>query len=352
MPEPRTQKALDAPALRAAAFAMRVLLTLLLAAPLLLDASAADAQSVRPPASAEVDPGPPNTLGDQSRSDIWRQIRHGEAGLSSSQRAEDGVLVNAEGEWWSQLRQTDGPLITYGGYGLVGVVAAAALFFLIRGPIRIEGGRSGRKVPRFSLAQRVAHWVAAVLFMILALTGLILLFGRPLLIPLFGHDVFSVLATASMQAHNLFGPVFIISLLALFLTFVRGNFLERADIGWVVRGGGLLGPHARAGRYNFGEKLWFWTAVFAGLALSATGLLLSFPDDLGYRDMLHLSQVVHAAAALVFIGFSIGHIYLGAIGTEGAFEGMVDGDVDENWARMHHDVWLEKLQNAGKGPQS
>lgn len=288
--------------------------------------------------------GPENTLGNQSDSDIWRAVRQGLSGVPGSSEVSDGVLVNAEGYRWSELRRSDGPLVRFGGIGLAIVLGAVVLFFLIRGRMRIDGGRSGRSVLRFSLAQRVAHWVIAALFLILGTTGLMLLLGRPFLIPVMGKTGFGIVATASMQAHNLFGPIFIASLIALFITFVRGNFPAARDIKWIMKGGGLFGGHASSGRYNAGEKAWFWTAVIAGSVLSVSGILLSFPDDLGTRNLLHSAELFHAIAALVFIGFGIGHIYLGTIGSEGAIEGMVNGDVDENWVRTHHDLWLDELE--------
>ena len=149
-----------------------------------------------------------------------------------------------------------------------------------------------------------------------------------------------------MQAHNLFGPIFILALAALLATFLRGNFPAVRDLAWLLKGGGMFGGHASAERYNAGEKLWFWTAILSGSILSASGILLSFPDALALRDTLHLSELAHAVAALVFIGFALGHMYLGTIGTEGTLEGMVTGSVDRNWAATHHDKWLEEMDRS------
>jgi len=157
------------------------------------------------------------------------------------------------------------------------------------------------------------------------------------------------LASAVMQTHNLFGPIFSISLIALFFSFVRGNLPTLTDLRWLLKGGGLLGGHASAGRYNAGEKTWFWTAVTAGVLLSGSGFMLLFPDFIGVRDLLQSAELVHGLAALGFVGFAIGHIYLGTIGTEGTFEGMTTGNVDENWARTHHDLWLAETQTNPQG---
>lgn len=298
------------------------------------------------------DAGPENTLGSASDSDIWRAIREGAPGLPSASnlRPEDAVLVNAQGTWWSQLHQQQ--LISYSGLVLLSILAALVLFFVVRGRIKMAGGRSGQTLLRFGLAQRVVHWTMAALFVVMALSGLILLFGRVAIVPFAGHTAFSVLASAAMQAHNLFGPLFAVALVVLSFTFVRGNLPGLVDLKWILRGGGFLGGHASADRYNFGEKMWFWTAVFAGIALSVSGVLMLFPDALATRNQLQIGNITHVIAAIAFIGFAFGHVYLGTIGTEGSLEGMVSGSVDRNWAVTHHDIWAERELSADKDTPS
>lgn len=315
------------------------------------------AQTVRPPDNATTNilpPGPDmqgGTLGNRSDGEIWHDIRKGRSGDTQDQRAGSGVMIQSQGEDWRLFRLDW--LLPIGWKVLAAVLAVLALFRLVRGRIKLKDGRSGRVIPRFSLVERVVHWFVASLFILLGVSGLIILFGRPLLLPLIGPAAFSVLASASMQGHNLFGPIFIVSIAALFFTFARGNGYTWTDIKWVFKAGGLLGGHASSGRYNFGEKTWFWWACLCGLALSLSGLLLLFPDHLpGFlqvaandtppeRQLLQLASIVHAIAALAFIAFGLGHIYLGTIGMEGALEGMTRGTVDENWAKEHHDLWYE-----------
>jgi len=305
--------------------------------------------------------GPENTLGGLSDSEIWGAIRHEAFGIATSQRPEDGVLIDADGWWWTELRMPSGPLVQGAIWFLLIVILAILLFAIVRGRIRLEGGRAGIRIPRFSLTQRVVHWTVAALFIIMALSGLVILFGRPLLIPVFGHGATSVMASAAMQAHNLMGPVFAVSILTLFATFLPGNLPSQDDIGWILKGGGLFGGHPHAGRYNAGEKSWFWTATLAGVVLSVSGILMLFPDNLapwvaelayGFpraRDLLHLAEIGHVVAAVIMIGFALGHIYLGTYGNEGAFEGMVDGTVDLNWAREHHDLWAGEMSGGSAG---
>jgi formate dehydrogenase subunit gamma len=171
---------------------------------------------------------------------------------------------------------------------------------------------------------------------------------------LIGADAFGVIASASMQGHNLFGPLFILALLALFVTFVRGNGYRWIDLKWVLKAGGMFGGHASSGRYNFGEKSWFWWATLCGITLSVSGMLMLFPDHLPgllaqagtdvppERFLMQLANLAHGIAAVAFIAFGLGHIYLGTVGMEGALEGMTRGTVDENWAKEHHDLWYEE----------
>lgn len=317
---------------------------------LLLPAVPGSAFGQRPKQYPAGPAAPSNTLSGQSDADIWRALRQGAEALPGGSRPkpEEGVLINAQGQWWTEVHADQ--VINLGTMLLLAIIVAISLFFAARGRIRIDGGRSWRTVSRFSLFQRLAHWFMASLFVLMAITGLILLLGRTVLIPLIGREAFSVMATASMQAHNLFGPLFMLALAALFAGFVRGNFPALSDLGWLLRGGGLFGVHASAGRYNFGEKIWFWIAVTGGLLLSVSGVFLLFPDALGTRDQLQLANLVHAVAALGFIAFALGHIYLGTIGTEGTLEGMVRGEVDENWARSHHDAWLDGLASDTEEP--
>lgn len=293
------------------------------------------------------------TRGGVSDSGLWEALRFGEGNVTvSTGGPEAGILVQDTGMLWQQVRY--GPLLTYGGYLLLGVLAAVAVFFIVRGRIKIAAGRSGKVIPRFSLTERVIHWFTAILFVLLGVSGLILLFGRTFLIPLIGAEAFGLLASASMQGHNLFGPLFIFAILALFVSFVRGNGFKLVDIKWVLKGGGFLGGHASSHRYNFGEKSWFWFASLCGIVLSVSGVLMLFPTETaGFietvvpgvfmeRSLMQLANFAHGVAAIAFIAFGIGHIYIGTLGMEGVLEGMTRGVVDENWAKEHHDLWYEE----------
>jgi formate dehydrogenase subunit gamma len=281
--------------------------------------------------------------------DLWRAVREADVGTTQVQGVDTGVLINSRGETWRHFRMEQ--LIPIGAMLMGSVLALIVLLYLVRGPMRIKGGPSGKKVQRFTVFERTTHWFTVSLFWLLALTGLILLYGRFVLIPLLGPDGFGITASACKEAHNLFGPMFLIAILMLFVTFVKDNIYARGDMKWLLKGGGMFGGgHVSAGRFNAGEKIWFWIAIMGGLVLSATGLILDFAVFGQGREVMEISHVLHGIAALVVITVSFGHIYLGTAGVEGTIGSMTTGFVDEAWAATHHDRWYAevKAEEAGE----
>lgn len=308
-----------------------------------------DASNVRRPGSAAVVggpvPPPDHARGNQSvTEEFWSRIRYGASGNVVMPGSEKGVLIQSAGEDWRLIRNDQ--VTRYGGMALLAILAAIALFYLARGRIKIEGGRTGRVIPRFSLAQRIAHWFAAALFVLLGVSGLIILFGKSVLLPLLGPGAFAIVASASMQGHNLFGPLFLPAVLAILVLFIRGNAPRLVDIVWMLKGGGLFGGHASSYKYNAGQKIWFLLTIVLGLSISISGFLLLFPDFLGDRSQAQLANLAHGIAAVIFITVGIGHAYIGSLGMEGAFEAMSTGTVDENWAKEHHDLWYAEHKGA------
>lgn len=277
--------------------------------------------------------------------DLWLEVQAGRrdiAGTTQIQGADAGVLINTQGEQWRQFRMTQ--LVPIAGYLLAGMLGVIALFRIVRGRIRITAGRSRYRIPRFTLNQRTAHWSVAITFVILGLTGLVLMFGRFVLLPVIGGDAFGAVAIAAKRIHDFVGPVFGVALLAQFFLFVRGNMPRlKEDLMWILKGGGLLGPHASSHRYNAGEKTWFWLAMLGGLLVVVSGLVLDFPIFGQDRSMMSLAHVVHSSAAVLILAASFGHIYMGTIAMEGAFEVMATGYCDANWAKEHHDLWYEEV---------
>jgi len=235
-----------------------------------------------------------------------------------------------------------------GSLVILGVVALLAIFYFTRGPILIEGGRSGRTMLRFTSIERFSHWMVAVSFVILGITGLNITFGKELLLPLIGPEAFSLWAIAAKYAHDYSSLPFVIGVVMLFLLWVRKNMLTAVDIEWFKEGGGMIGhSHPPAEKFNGGQKVLFWLVVLGTIGVAATGLFLLFPfywtDIMG----MQLAQVIHALVAIVFVALIIAHIYIGTLGMEGGFDAMSNGEVDLNWAKQHHSLWVE--QELGQG---
>src|SRR5262249_31436032 len=211
------------------------------------------------------------------------------------------------------------------------------------GPLRIPGGRSGKRVRRFTSYERFCHWLTATSFVVLALTGLNITFGKLVLLPVIGPDAFSSFAQYAKYAHNYFSFAFVLGLLLIVTNWIKDNIPRKIDIVWLKEGGGFIpSKHPPAGRFNAGEKLVFWFAFGAGAAVAISGYLLMFPFYVTNIAGMQVAQVVHALIAVAFIAVIIAHIYIGTLGTEGAFEAMGTGSVDLNWAKGHHGKWLEE----------
>ena len=310
---------------------------------------------------------PGDSLGGASDSDIWREVRRGLEGFVSTPDKSAGVLIQSEGENWRALR--NGPLSVYGVWIMLGIVVAVALFFALRGRIRIEAGPSGAVIERFNGVERFAHWLTAVSFIVLALSGLNMLYGRYALKPVLGPELFADLTRLGKFAHNYLAFAFMAGLVLILVVWVRDNLPSRVDLAWLARGGGLFSRHSHppARKFNAGQKILFWVVVLGGLSLSVSGLALLFPfefymfsgtfkvlnvfglglpADLSSIQEMQLEQLWHAAIGLLLIAVIIGHIYIGTVGMEGAFDAVGSGKVDVNWAREHHSLWVAEAKKA------
>jgi formate dehydrogenase subunit gamma len=251
----------------------------------------------------------------------------------------ESVLIQPAGRAWAHFHEVT--LRWLGAIVIVGMLAALGAAYLLLGRQRISAGRSGTKVRRFKPVERFSHWLTAASFVVLGLTGLNFTFGKILLMPVIGQDAFSSVAEAAKYVHNFTSFAFVIGLILIVAMWFKDNIPRKVDVVWLNQGGGFIkSRHAPAGRFNAGEKAVFWIALFAGVAVTASGYLLLFPFYIANILGMQLAQVAHAMVAVLFIAVILGHIYIGTLGMEGAFEAMGTGEVDLNWAREHHDLWL------------
>jgi formate dehydrogenase subunit gamma len=237
-----------------------------------------------------------------------------------------------------------------GGIAILGMIALLIVFYLVRGMVKIESGRSGRTIVRFNGFERFVHWMTATCFIILAISGLNITFGRPLLLPLMSPEAFTAWSEWAKYAHNYLSFPFTIGVVLIFLIWIAGNIPNRTDVEWLKRGGGIVGnDHPPAYRFNAGQKAVYWIVVLGGGAVAVTGYMLMFPFYGTDVTSMQTAQMVHAVVAVLFVAVMLAHIYIGTIGMEGAFEAMGEGTVDVNWAKEHHSLWLEE-ERARTGP--
>jgi formate dehydrogenase subunit gamma len=315
------------------------------------------------------------TLGGSSVADDYRAIRYNRIDPSTQVRGPaTEVLIQDGGMPWYKLRE--GPVITYGGGAILGFILLLVVFYLIRGRIMIDGGPSGTKIERFKAIERFGHWLLAGSFIALALTGLITLMGRSLLIPVIGQEAFSTLAVGSKWLHNNIAWAFMLGLVMTFVMWVAHNIPNRLDWQWLKAGGGIFSKsHPSSKKFNAGQKIIFWTVMILGVSVSLSGLSLlfpfqmpmfastfefvngilgtDFPTVLAPHEEMQLSNIWHSVVAFLMMLAIIAHIYIGSVGMEGAFDAMGNGQVDLEWARQHHDLWVEERQaRPGKGGSS
>lgn len=321
------------------------------------------------------------TLGGSSDPELWRALRFGSADITSTYRGPAATtLVQDGGMRWLMFRE--GPLSTYGAYLMAGTLVALLLFYVLRGRIRIDGEKTGRRIERFKAVERFGHWLLAGSFILLGITGMITLFGRKVLIPTFGHEAFSIIAIASKWIHNNVSWAFMVALVMIFVMWVIHNLPDRTDINWLMKGGGIFTKsHPPAKKFNAGQKLIFWSVIVLGGSISVSGLALLFPFEMNMfaatfaklnawgisgalglgelptvlapHEEMQYSQLWHAIVSFVLMAIVLAHIYIGSVGMEGAYDAMGSGQVEEQWAKEHHSLWVEEVQaKQKKAPES
>ncbi|MEY4980341.1 MAG: hypothetical protein RLZZ352_2611 [Pseudomonadota bacterium] len=296
---------------------------------------------------------------------MWRDVGKGVTGYSSlplTQAPEAGNLIQGfvqypgsrltnAGEAWRQVRNNW--IIPYGGSLLLIVALAIALFYKAKGTIMLHGNETGRLIERFTYVERAAHWTNAIAFVALAVSGIVMAFGKFFLLPVIGGTLFGWLTYALKNLHNFVGPLFAVSLVVVIITFARDNLPSKEDITWLLKGGGLFGGHeVPSHRFNAGEKVLFWSGVFLfGLLVVGSGVFLDkiVPAVDYTRANMQVAHMIHATAAVLMMVMFMGHIYMGTLGMQGAYKAMKTGYVDETWAKEHHELWYDDIK-AGKIP--
>lgn len=296
------------------------------------------------PAAAQVNPNG-SAVQEQQLLNQLKTIQ----GLGTIPDIKSYVLEHPAGRDWQYFHNVT--LRWIAAITILGFLAVIVIFYLVRGSVKLESGLSGRKIVRFNWFERFVHWMTAVCFIILGITGLNITFGRPLLLPLIGAENFTAWSEWAKYAHNFLSFPFTIGVVLIFLMWLAGNIPNKVDIEWLKQGGGIVGDkHPAADRFNAGQKVVYWIVVLGGAVVAITGYMLMFPFYGTTIDTMQRAEIVHEVAAALFIAFMLGHIYIGTLGMQGAFEAMGEGTVDVNWAKEHHSLWLAKEMERGNQP--
>jgi len=254
------------------------------------------------------------------------------------------TLIQPAGRDWQAFRTDRLPWI--GGTLVLGMLGLLAVFYLVRGRIRLLGGFSGRTLLRFNSLERFVHWMTASCFIVLGLSGLNISLGRIVLLPLIGPDAFTLVSQWGKYAHNFLAVPFVLGIVLMLVIWIKDNLPSRLDVAWIAAGGGIVGGgHPPARRFNAGQKLIFWSVILGGAALAVTGTIMMFPFQWTDVTGMQLATVVHALIGVVIVAVMLAHIYIGTIGMEGAFDAMGSGEVDRNWAKSHHSLWVEEIES-------
>ena len=307
---------------------------------------------------------PGNFSGNQSDTDLWRAIRKGVRGKSDMQDPQAATLVQSEGDNWRAIK--NGPLSQFGGWSFAAILVILVIFRMVRGQVKVDSGLSGQTIERFNALERATHWLTASSFVILALSGLNVMYGKYVLLPILGPGAFAALTYYGKIAHNFLGFSFMAGVVVMIVLWTRHNLLDGTDLKWIAHGGGLFtkGDHPPAKKFNFGQKCIFWMVVLGGLTLSVSGLAMIFPYEImpwgktfaalnvfGFGLPTNLTPLMdlqisvlwHSAVSLGMIAVIIAHIYIGTpLGMEGAIDAVASGQVDVNWVKEHHSIWAKE----------
>jgi formate dehydrogenase subunit gamma len=211
-------------------------------------------------------------------------------------------------------------------------------------PVTNPPAQHRRAILRYSLGERVNHWIAALTYIYCLVTGLA--FWSPYL---FWLAVIVGGGPAARFWHPWFGLVFTASVFGMYSSWQRDMTTTTADRGWeksirfYIRNEDQNLPPI--GRFNYGQKLFFWVMFYGVILLLASGVGLWFVESIPWslRWLRYLAVAIHVATALITIGAFIIHVYMGTAMVRGGFTSIIRGEVSPVWAKTHHRLWYEQV---------
>ncbi|CAG37717.1 formate dehydrogenase subunit gamma [Desulfotalea psychrophila] len=233
---------------------------------------------------------------------------------------------------------------------IIGVPALFLGHYLIFGPKIFS--HAGKKIYIFPAMQRIVHLLAAVAFIILIPSGLMIVFAKYL-----GGGP---LVAGARHLHGIATLIFLLSLIPMFLFWVREMLPTADDIKWVLILGGYLSKEIKeipAGKFNAGQKMWFWMATVGGLIMIGTGAAMYLQDfnygiasslGLSQIDLLRISVLVHNGLALLITAFFFTHAYMSLFAIKGAIHSIINGYKEHDEVMYLHSSYYKQLKQSGK----
>lgn len=270
----------------------------------------------------------------------------------------EGRILNIEpyatskfAEYFVQL-QSSGFFANLAAFAIIAVLLAFVGHYVIVGPKSFS--HSHGKVYAFNVFERLIHAIAAVAWVILVPTGIIMMFGDA-----FGGGFFVRLCK---NLHGLSTILFAISLPFMFFFWVSRMLPAKYDIKWAMILGGYLSKKKRpipAGKFNLGQKAWFWVATAGGFVMIVTGAAMYFLDyeipaasgeffGISQIEFLRLSAIIHNVLGAACAVFLLVHVYMAVFCIKGAIHAIINGYKEEEEVYILHHYWYQELLKKGK----
>ncbi|EHZ4885273.1 formate dehydrogenase subunit gamma [Campylobacter lari] len=231
---------------------------------------------------------------------------------------------------------------------LIVVISAFALHYMVIGPKKFS--HDGKKIYAFSVFERLFHFVAAISWIILVPTGLIMIFGS-----YFGGGFF---VRMCKNLHGIATILFIISIIPMLLCWIKRMLPASYDLRWMMIVGGYLSKEKKpvpAGKFNFGQKSWYYIAVFGGFLMIITGAFMFFLDfnstslqsivGISHIDILRASAIIHNILGILCAVFFAIHIYMAVFAIKGSIHSMISGYKEEEEVYILHSYWYKELSD-------
>ena len=233
---------------------------------------------------------------------------------------------------------------------LFGIPAIFFIHYKIIGPMIFSHDR--KKIYVFTVFHRMIHTIAGIAFILLIPTGLIMIFGST-----FGGGTF---VKFCKEIHAISTLIFIVSIVPMFFMWLKAMIPSSDDIKWMMILGGYLNKRKDpipAGKFNAGQKMWFWIATLGGFVMIGTGIAMFFKDArldllaslfISQIDFLRASVIVHNILGMAVLALFLTHVYMSVFAIKGAVHSIITGYKEEEEVEVLHSSFYRELKEKGE----